>query len=88
MGQVKIRNLDDSVILRLDELAKKKKKSREAYLRDILITLSISGELFEQDFKYANLVETISDLAKMYGDVIDKNNYLLDEILDRMNMEE
>ena len=37
------------------------------------------------DFKYANLVETLADQARMYADIIDKNNYILDEVLERLD---
>lgn len=86
--ELKIRGLDKTVVDRLGELASKKGMSREAYLRGILKTVSIAGELMELDFKYANLVETMMDNAKMMSDIIDKNTYVLDEVLNRLDGEE
>lgn len=88
MGRVEIRGLDDTVIMRLNELAEKKGLSRETYLRNVLTSLSISGELFEMDFKYASLVETLADKNQMMADIIDKNNYVLEEILEKLNGDE
>ena len=59
--------------------------SRETYIRDYLNTLAVAPELKEMDFKYANLVETLADQARMYADIIDKNNYILDEVLERLD---
>ena len=84
MGNIKVRNLDDTVIMRLDELAAKKKMSRESYLRNVLTSLSISGELFELDFKYATLVQTLADKNQMLADIIDKNNYVIEEMLETL----
>lgn len=88
MGAIKVRDLDDTVIMRLNELAEKKGLSRETYLRNVLTSLSISGELFEMDFKYATLVETLADKNQMMADIIDKNNYVLEEVLEKLNSQE
>ena len=79
-----IRNVDESVALRLNELAKKKSMSREAYIRDLFNSVSVSGELKELDFKYANLVELLSDQAKMLSDIIDRNTYVIEMVQERM----
>ena len=85
MATIIIRDIDESVALKLTDLAKKKKMSRESYLRNALTSMSISGELFEMDFKYASLVETLADKNQMMADIIDKNNYLLEEVLEELN---
>lgn len=88
MAELKVRGLDQTVIDRITELAEKKGKSRESYLRDLLISISISGELKELDLRYAALVSTLGNNMKMMNDVIDRNNYLLDEVLERLDGEE
>ncbi len=85
MGQIIVRGIDNTVLDRLSELAEKKKMSRESYVRDLLTSAAIAGELMELDFKYANLVTACSDREKMLGDIIDKNSYLLEELLDRLD---
>jgi plasmid stability protein len=84
MANILIRNVDESVALRLNELAKKKNMSREAYIRDLFNSVSVSGELRELDFKYANLVELLSDQAKMLSDIIDRNTYVIEMVQERM----
>jgi molybdopterin-guanine dinucleotide biosynthesis protein A len=83
--EIKIRKIEKNVADKLTELAKKKGVSRETYIRDYLNTLAVAPELKEMDFKYANLVETLADQARMYADIIDKNNYILDEVLERLD---
>ena len=84
MANILIRNVDESVALRLNELAKKKSMSREAYIRDLFNSVSVLGELKELDFKYANLVELLSDQAKMLSDIIDRNTYVIEMVQERM----
>ena len=84
MANILIRNVDESVALRLNELSKKKNMSREAYIRDLFNSVSVSGELRELDFKYANLVELLSDQAKMLSDIIDRNTYVIEMVQERM----
>ena len=84
MANILIRNVDEPVALRLNELAKKKSMSREAYIRDLFNSVSVSGELKELDFKYANLVELLSDQAKMLSDIIDRNTYVIEMVQERM----
>ena len=84
MANILIRNVDESVALRLNELAKRKSMSREAYIRDLFNSVSVSGELKELDFKYANLVELLSDQAKMLSDIIDRNTYVIEMVQERM----
>ena len=75
MANILIRNVDESVALRLNELA---------YIRDLFNSVSVSGELRELDFKYANLVELLSDQAKMLSDIIDRNTYVIEMVQERM----
>lgn len=78
MRDIIIRGNDDDVVLRLDELASKKNMSRESYLRAVLKSVSISGELRELDYKYANLVNLMMDQSKMLSDIVDRNTDALD----------
>ena len=82
MANILIRNVDETVALRLHELAGKKGMSREAYIRDLFNSVSVSGELKELDFKYANLVQLLTDQAKMLSD---RNTYVLEMIQERIH---
>ena len=74
---IKIRNLDPMVVKKIDELAKKNGKSREAFLRlrlEQMATLAVTEEIND---KYSEMVELVvrvvsenSKLLKKLGDVV------------------
>lgn len=83
MGDIKIRNLDSVVINKLDELAKKKKLSREEYLRKHLMQLVSLPPLEEMENKYQNLVLTLSEQLERYNEVLEINNALMEKVLEK-----
>lgn len=80
MRNIIIRNVDDDIIFRINEMARKKGISREEFLRNMLKTISLSGELKELDYKYANIVNLLVDQSNMLSDVIDRNTYVLETL--------
>lgn len=84
MGDIKIRKVSDSTILKIDELAKNKKVSREEYLRGVLEDVAAAPALSELDNKYASLVKVLSDEMKLMNDIIDKNNFLFEKIIEKI----
>lgn len=64
LADIIIRNLDDDVVLRIDKLAKRKKMSREAYLRHQLNLLSYSPALKEFESNYTRLVKQVCDFIE------------------------
>lgn len=79
-----IRGIDQTKAERIDELAEKKGISREEYMRRVINDLSISGELKELESKYESLVMLLRDQAQMMNDVIEKNTYVMEKILQKM----
>lgn len=68
MAEIKIRNLDKSLIYRIDELAKAKGMSREQYLRIQLELLAHSPLLRETEDKYQMLVQEVCDFIAYQTD--------------------
>lgn len=68
-----IRDVNDAAVARIDQLAKKKKMSRQVYLKKYLETLSVIEDMKELDMKYASLVkemaETINKNTKEFNEV-------------------
>lgn len=64
MDEVKIRNLDDSVVVQLDRMARKHHMSRNKYLRGILTNHVIAGERKELEEKYRNLVNVVLEVVQ------------------------
>ena len=84
MADISIRNLDSVVVAKLDELAKKKKLSREEYLRRYLSRLSEMEEIKNLDEKYKNLVDVLVDRLQQANDVIEANTIMLEKIEKKM----
>ena len=59
MADIIIRNLEPVVLQKIDELAKKKKISREEYLRRYLTKVSELEDVVQLDEKYSNLINAL-----------------------------
>lgn len=70
---IMVRNLEPSVIAKIDSIAAKNNLSREEYLRRYLTKLSVTEELKEQEEKYSTLINKLSD-------VIEANTYMMERI--------
>lgn len=81
MADIVIRDIDESIVLNLNRLAKKNSMSREAYLRNILSVISVSDYLEENQGRYEALVKQIVGFMRMQGEVIEKNNMLLETLI-------
>lgn len=84
MATILIRQVDDNIALKLDEMAKKRGKSREEFLRIYLKNLTLENELKNVENKYTSLVEMLADQLKLQNDVIEKNSYLMDKVIDKL----
>ena len=69
-----IRNIDRDIVDRINELAKKKGKSRNEYLRDQVKQLALHPEITEKEDQYKRLVKEIAV-------VIQQNTQVLNELL-------
>lgn len=59
VSELRIRNVDAAAVARIDQLAEKAGKSRNAYLKEYIETLSILNQLQEKDDSYTSLVNNI-----------------------------
>lgn len=75
---IKIRGLRPEVVAKIDELAAKRKISREEYLRRHLSQVAALGEVQEVEDKYATLVGNLSELIQMNTDTMERVIYLLE----------
>ena len=65
MSEVKIRNLPPYVLEKLTEEARKKKISREEYIRIILTQTAMMPEVRLLDEKYQNLIHELAGRLKL-----------------------
>ena len=78
--EIKIRNLDKSVVRKIDDLAKEKGMKREPYLREVLTSLSILDEQKSLEERYTTLVE-------QQGKIIDLNTKVLNKIMEECSID-
>ena len=69
-----IRNIDRDIVARINELAKKKGKSRNEFLKDQMKQLALHPEITEKEDQYTRLVKEIAV-------VIQQNTQVLNELL-------
>ena len=79
---IKIRNVPNHVVDRLDFYAKKKEISREQYLRNELETIAISAEMRATEDRYENLIKKLLEIVEHNNEVLEKNNYLMEEFME------
>ena len=82
MADIIIRNLEPVVLQKIDELAKKKKISREEYLRRYLTKVSELEDVVQLDEKYSNLISALSERMEQANDVIEINTMFLQRMDD------
>lgn len=78
MSDIKIRNVDSSIVSKLDELAKKKKLSREEYLRRQLLQMTTLPEINQIEEKYRNLVDSLMEQLKKNSEIMEVNSMVLE----------
>ncbi len=84
MGEVKIRNLDDEIIHKLNQLARQHKMSRNKYLTHLLRNFAIQEEKQEMEEKYAGLVNLMVDVVERNTEVMEEMKSEISEIGERM----
>lgn len=72
MSEVKIRNLPPYVLEKLTEEARKKKISREEYIRIVLTQTAMMPEVRLLDEKYQNLIHELAGRLKYQNEVLEK----------------
>ncbi len=82
MADIIIRNLEPVVLQKIDELAKKKKISREEYLRRYLKKVSELEDVVQLDEKYSNIINALSERMEQANDVIEINTMFLQRMED------
>lgn len=63
VSEIRIRNVDAGAVARIDQLAANAGKSRNAYLKEYIETISILNQLTEQDENYRSLVNNVLNIV-------------------------
>lgn len=78
--EIKIRNMDPTLVKKIDEMAKQKHLSRDRFLRIYVSQLALQGDLIELEDKYATLVKALADKIEQSNDIIERNSLVLASI--------
>lgn len=70
VDEIRIRNMDEAVVLKLDSMAKKRGMSRSEYLRGILMNYAYSSEIKELDNRYQELFKIVLDSLEGNGQIM------------------
>lgn len=81
MDEIRIRNMDANVVVKLDSMAKKRGMNRSEYLRGVLTNHAYALEVKELDERY-------QELFKVVIDTIEGNTQILHEIWMKMQGDE
>ena len=84
MNEIKIRDIPTDVVLRLDELARKKHMSRNEYLKRLLCSEAQSLEVKDMDELYSKLVNYSLEELKAGRQLIEQNTKVMQEVLKRL----
>lgn len=80
IDEIRIRNMDENVVLKLDGMAKKHGMNRSEYLRGILTNHAYAPEIKELDSRY-------QELFKIVIEAVQGNSELLHEVLVELRRE-
>lgn len=80
MGYLTIRNVSDTTILKLDEIAKKKGMSRQALIRNILDAFVLSSDIRTVENRYAELLNQIIPVLKENAKTLDEVKALIQNV--------
>ncbi|MYL22022.1 hypothetical protein GLW04_19290 [Halobacillus litoralis] len=80
--EVKIRDLNPSLVKEIDEKAKRSKLSRQQYLKDLLENHVLIRELNSREMELKNTLEKNTEILRMVGQQLDKSTVVLNTLLE------
>ncbi|MEK5394092.1 hypothetical protein NSQ59_27710 [Margalitia sp. FSL K6-0131] len=78
--EIRVRDLDPYTVKMIDEQAKKKKQSRQQYLKNVLENLSATKELKEQEERFIKLNNQVLAALNQNTLVMQKMIRIIDEL--------
>jgi polyribonucleotide nucleotidyltransferase len=80
--EIKIRNLDPSIVKSIDEKAKKHNLSRQHYLKDLIENYVMINDLNEREMELKNTLDKNTEMILILGKQLEKNNELIQLLLE------
>lgn len=77
--EVKIRNLDPTLINKIDELARKQKISRQAFLKNVIENFAVNEKFKEVEGNYLELIDKLAFVIHDNTKALEDMKLLLEE---------
>lgn len=87
MDEIKIRNLDDNIVMQIDRMARVHHMSRNKYLQGILMNHVIAGEQKELEEKYRNLVNVVLEVVQYHTETVQIQQEEIRKYVDEVKQE-
>ncbi len=84
MASIVIRNLEKTVVDRIDEMAMRKGMSREEYIRNLLRRHAASPEVNAVEERYDTLFSKLMELQGMILEQMDDSNEVMRRVVERL----
>lgn len=78
---IQIRDIEDSCVKKIDELAAQKRMSRNAFLKLVITTLAAEKEIQMLENKYESVIDKLLFVINENSEVLQENSIILKEIL-------
>lgn len=79
--EIKVRDVDAAVVLKIDELARKKGISRSKYIRNELDKIALAEDVVAVEDKYTNLINVLVDRLQQAGEAIEINTAVIERCM-------
>ncbi len=77
--EIKVRNIDPTIIKKIDELAKKQKVSRQVFLKCAIENFAVHEKFKELEGNYLELIDKLAYIIKDNTDTIKNIKSILDD---------
>lgn len=82
---ITIKNVSEGVNYSLMSMAKNKGMSRQEFLSRQLESIAVSGQVSDAEERYRSLVLILLEKIKDMEEIIEKNNMVLQDVIDVLN---
>lgn len=77
--EIKVRNIDPTIIKKIDELAKKQKVSRQVFLKSVIENFAVHEKFKELEGNYLELIDKLAYIIKDNTNTIKNIKSILDD---------
>lgn len=80
--EIKIRNIDPSIVKEIDEKAKKNNVSRQVYLKDLIDNHVLMNQLNSREMEIKNTLDKNTEIIRLVGNQLEESTNVLKLLLE------